>query len=76
MSNEKEDETETEPVNMARRRLLGMAKYVPPIVIGAISLQQAGCQPCGSCVPTCPPLPPPDPSDPGSQQFDKLDPGT
>ena len=39
-------------VNQARRRLLGMAKYVPPTVLGIISLQQAGCQPTASCPPT------------------------
>jgi hypothetical protein len=33
-----------ESVDQARRRLLGMAKYVPPTVLGIISLQQAGCQ--------------------------------
>jgi hypothetical protein len=52
MSDErKKPETEDQPVNPGRRRLLGMAMYVPPIVIGAISLQQAGCQPSGSCMP-------------------------
>lgn len=40
-------------VNAARRRLLRMAVYVPPIVIGSIALSQAGCQPdpCPSCPP-------------------------
>lgn len=53
MSDEREDNPETKdaPVNQARRRLLGMVKYVPPIVIGAISLEQAGCQPSSSCMP-------------------------
>ena len=44
------------PVDRARRRLLAMAVYVPPTVLGIISLQQAGCQPGPSCNPaTCPP---------------------
>ena len=38
-------------VNQARRRLLGMAKYVPPTVLGIIALQQAGCQQTPSCNP-------------------------
>jgi hypothetical protein len=40
-------------VNEARRRLLRMAVYVPPVVIGSIALSQAGCQPdpCPSCQP-------------------------
>lgn len=42
---------EAEPIDPARRRLLGMAKYVPPVVLGVISLQQAGCQPEPSCIP-------------------------
>jgi len=54
MSDRDRDEPETdEAVNEGRRRLLRMASYVPPIVIGAITLSQAGCQP--SC-PSCPPL--------------------
>ncbi|MBL0219301.1 MAG: hypothetical protein IPQ07_36215 [Myxococcales bacterium] len=44
-----------EAVNVTRRRLMQMAKYVPPIVIGAISLQQAGCQPDPTC--SCAPSP-------------------
>jgi len=40
-----------ESVDQARRRLLGMAKYVPPTVLGIISLQQAGCQDTASCNP-------------------------
>jgi hypothetical protein len=54
MSEKKTDKTEAErPVNDARRRLLRMAIYVPPVVIGSIALTQAGCQPepC-SCEPS------------------------
>lgn len=40
-----------ESINRARRRLLGMAKYVPPAIVGIIVLQQAGCQPLPSCGP-------------------------
>jgi len=40
----------------ARRRLLKLAVYLPPAVLGVISLQQAGCQPTPSCNPsTCSP---------------------
>lgn len=46
----------TEPVDRARRRLLALSIYVPPTVLGIISLQQAGCQPGPSCNPaTCAP---------------------
>lgn len=48
MADQKRDD---EPVNLARRRLLGMVKYIPPAVLGVISLQQAGCQPSPSCNP-------------------------
>lgn len=73
MSEKKTDKTETErPVNDARRRLLRMAIYVPPVVIGSIALTQAGCQPepC-SCEPSggvgCPTGAPPAPkSDPNA----------
>jgi len=45
-----------ERVNRARRRLLDMAVYVPPIVLGIVALQQAGCQAAPSCNPgTCSP---------------------
>lgn len=51
--------TESEPaeaIDRGRRRLLGMATYIPPAVLGIISLQQAGCQPAPSCNPaTCSP---------------------
>ncbi len=47
-----EETRDTEPVDPSRRRILGMVKYVPPVVLGVISLQQAGCQPAPSCVPT------------------------
>src|SRR5690349_11166649 len=47
-----------EPVDRARRRLLGMAKYVPPVIVGIISLQQAGCQPAPSCGPSVNPCGP------------------
>ena len=40
-----------EPIDRARRRLLTMAAYVPPTVLGIIALQQAGCQPAPSCNP-------------------------
>ncbi|MBL9013831.1 MAG: hypothetical protein JNL83_06635 [Myxococcales bacterium] len=63
MSNRKHDDDNDDPsFNEGRRRLLRMAVYVPPVVIGAITLSQAGCQPepCPSCVPLggtgiCPP---------------------
>jgi hypothetical protein len=48
MSDTKREDSKPEqhaPVDPARRRLLGMVKYIPPAVIGVISLQQAGCQP-------------------------------
>ena len=49
-------DTDVEPVDRARRRLLAMSLYVPPTVLGIISLQQAGCQPGPSCNPAiCPP---------------------
>ena len=54
MSEKKTETTEAErPTNDARRRLLRMALYVPPVVIGSIALTQAGCQPepC-SCQPS------------------------
>lgn len=50
MSDPKKPDTE-EPIDRARRRLLSKAAYVPPIVIGIISLQQAGCQAAPSCTP-------------------------
>lgn len=51
-----QDGASAEPVDRARRRLLAMAVYVPPTVLGIISLQQAGCQPGPSCNPaTCTP---------------------
>jgi hypothetical protein len=55
MSDPKKPDTE-EPINRARRRLLAKAIYVPPVVIGVISLQQSGCQASPSCQPrTCSP---------------------
>jgi len=42
-----------EQINVARRRLLRTAIYVPPAVIGAVSLLE-GCAP-GSCTPNCTP---------------------
>ena len=47
-----------ESIDRARRRLLGMAKYVPPVIVGIISLQQAGCQPAPSCGPNTAPCAP------------------
>lgn len=54
MSKPKEPDLQVkaEAVDQTRRRLLGMAKYVPPVVLGVISLQQAGCQPGPSCNPS------------------------
>jgi len=69
MSKKREDESKPEaPVDAARRRLLGMALYVPPVVLGAISLSQAGCQPdpnC-SCEPNPASCPPPTPKPPSN----------
>lgn len=71
-----------EPIDRARRRLLGMAKYIPPTIVGIIALQQAGCQPAPSCGPAtnpcgpngnpcgpdnCPPNAPPLSNDPSMQ---------
>lgn len=47
----KDQEPGAESVDRARRRLLAMSIYVPPTVLGIISLQQAGCQPGPSCNP-------------------------
>ncbi len=49
MADEK-DPKEQERIDTARRRLLRNAVYIPPAVIGAVSLMQ-GCAP-GSCNPT------------------------
>ncbi len=51
-SQEPPEQTETDPMNSARRRLLAIAVYLPPAVLGIISLQQAGCQPTPSCNPS------------------------
>jgi hypothetical protein len=52
-------------VDTARRRLLQMAVYVPPTILGIISLQQAGCQGGPSCAPaTCGPNGPCNPDNP------------
>lgn len=50
------DDAGAESVDRARRRLLGMAVYVPPAVLGIISLQQAACQEatCGPSTPCNP----------------------
>jgi hypothetical protein len=49
-----DDNHDDERIDAARRRLLRNAVYVPPIVIGIVSLTQ-GCAP-GSCAPaTCMP---------------------
>ncbi len=53
MADDEKDDTQdekSERVNTARRRLLRNAVYVPPVVIGIVSLTQ-GCAP-GSCNPT------------------------
>ncbi|MBL0218881.1 MAG: hypothetical protein IPQ07_34035 [Myxococcales bacterium] len=66
-------------MNEGRRRLLRMAKYVPPVVLGAITLSQAGCQPepC-SCPPSggvsCPPGAPAPKTEPSKAQ--EVDPST
>lgn len=46
-----DDDPKPELVDAARRRLLGLVGYVPPMIIASIALEQAGCQPVGSCVP-------------------------
>lgn len=56
MSDPKKPDPSDELIDRARRRLLVRAAYVPPAVIGIISLSQAGCQPAASCNPnTCSP---------------------
>lgn len=47
----KPDATE-DPIDRARRRLLIRAAYIPPTVIGIISLKNAGCAPTASCQPS------------------------
>jgi hypothetical protein len=57
MADDDRDDTQddSEPINAARRRLLRNAVYVPPVIIGIVSLTQ-GCAP-GSCSPsTCVPM--------------------
>lgn len=56
MADENEDpEVKEEKLNAARRRLLRNAIYIPPAVIGVVSLLD-GCAP-GSCAPaTCAPV--------------------
>jgi hypothetical protein len=49
MADEK-DPKQQERIDTARRRLLRNAAYIPPAVLGAVSLLQ-GCAP-GSCNPT------------------------
>lgn len=67
------DGESTESIDRARRRLLALGAYVPPTILGIVALQQAGCQPSGTCQPSlcdpqnhepCPPEPcnpPPNP---------------
>lgn len=43
-------ESDEQNLDRARRRLLKYAVYVPPAVIGALSLAESGCQPA-SCGP-------------------------
>ncbi|CAN5889041.1 hypothetical protein BH11MYX3_BH11MYX3_44750 [soil metagenome] len=72
MSDKKHDQNAAadKPFNEARRRLLRMAVYVPPVVLGAITLSQAGCQPepcsCppsgGASCPTGSPIPKSEPT--------------
>lgn len=38
-------------IDAARRRLLRVAVYVPPAVLGAVALNQAACQPASVCNP-------------------------
>jgi hypothetical protein len=46
---------ETEVTDQARRRLLKLAVYVPPAILGVVAASQAACQ-AQSCGPTnCPP---------------------
>ncbi len=47
---DKTPDASEERINAARRRLLRNVVYVPPVVIGIVSLTQ-GCAP-GSCTPT------------------------
>ena len=52
MDDDRDDDTKDpqERIDSARRRLLRNVVYVPPAIIGIVSLSQ-GCAP-GSCVPT------------------------
>jgi len=43
------DDKTSDPVDVARRRMLRNVVYVPPAIIGIVSLTQ-GCAP-GSCLP-------------------------
>jgi hypothetical protein len=48
------NDTRDEPTtDEARRRLLKMALYVPPAILGVVSVTQAACQNASS--PDCPP---------------------
>lgn len=44
-----DDDTKDEKIDATRRRLMRMAVYTPPVILGVISLS-AGCQPV-SCTP-------------------------
>jgi len=39
-------------IDASRRRLLRVAVYVPPAVLGAVALNQTACQPASPCNPT------------------------
>jgi hypothetical protein len=45
------DEPKDEKIDEARRRLMRFAVYTPPVIIGIISLNNAGCAPPVSCDP-------------------------
>jgi hypothetical protein len=48
------DDNKDEKIDATRRRLMRIAVYTPPVILGVISLS-AGCQPV-SCFPvSCPP---------------------
>ena len=47
-----DDKKDDEKIDEARRRLMRLAVYTPPAIIGIIQLNNAGCAPPSTCGPS------------------------